>query len=643
MSKRFKTILCLLIISTFIIPEIYACSAGCDACADDPNATAPEDCKTCKADYYHIEGKTDAMVCNLKTSPPDQYYFDTGSNTFKSCYTRCKRCSVQGTTVDDQKCEACAVGALIPNTGNCGKSDETVIGYFYDTDKWTRCWIGCAACNSAGSSTTNDCTACLDGYVKFNSQCLKKTNLPENYFYKTDGDTSFTQCGTNCATCTTQAVGDNQNCVTCKSPTTTKLMTLQGISNCYDINNPPANYSYDTGLKKWVFTGTCYQSCSKCSTSGDDTSHNCITCKAGYSLSDDSTKCYNSKPNGRYLDRVSLKWTPCDTSCASCLNGVSCETCPSDKYLNPSTKLCTAGCSVGWFKTENPKTCKQCIHPCLECDGATATSCLSCASGFNLLNKSCVTQNCPMNSMYKDEIGICLPCLSGCKTCSDGFTCDTCADGSFKLDGNCVKTCPNGFYLGTDTNGNKQCMPCDSSCQTCSDGTKSCQTCQPKFYRVPSKGICSPLCLETYVLEDNICKSCSEVGKSLFGNQCVIKCPSGYISVSGVCKSCQETGQFNFGGNCVSSCPDGYLHADSKLCYYANDKPLNFTQVYMNSVDITECDPQPCLNHGTCSTIDADGESIAMCTCPSGFYGKRCEYDLNKCKNCYLIFSNKCI
>jgi hypothetical protein len=38
-------------------------------------------------------------------------------------------------------------------------------------------------------------------------------------------------------------------------------------------------------------------------------------------------------------------------------------------------------------------------------------------------------------------------------------------------------------------------------------------------------------------------------------------------------------------------------------------------------VDVDDCDPNPCLNHGKC----VDGVDSYVCKCPKGFAGTNCE------------------
>ena len=49
----------------------------------------------------------------------------------------------------------------------------------------------------------------------------------------------------------------------------------------------------------------------------------------------------------------------------------------------------------------------------------------------------------------------------------------------------------------------------------------------------------------------------------------------------------------------------------------------NLTLIHnlLNCVDINECEPQPCLNGGTCT----DGINSFTCTCAEGWTGDHCE------------------
>jgi proprotein convertase subtilisin/kexin type 5 len=683
-----KTLICLILINMFLISSVSGCVDECQTnCSLNPTAT--EECSSCDntGGYYSLDGVSDPMrcytqatkpqttyidttantikscktdgkcascsngtscdtcisggyylnsdgdkLCYAKTSPPNGFYFDTTNNKFAACNVNCASCT-EAETATSNKCISCVTNKyLLSGTQNCYADGDThTDGYFLNNNVWTKCFDGCKSCSAAGTKDDPKCTnnTCLANYIWFtdaNSKnfCLKSTNPPVGYFYS-QADAGFKACGTNCATCNQAANGNNQNCLTCNDPTNIKLFTNEGNNNCEKINAPPTNYSWSATNIRWEYS-SCVSSCSTCSKAGIATDHNCYTCAANYyPVTDKLTNCFKDTNAGYYIDFTVYQWKKCDSSCATCRNGSSCETCAQGKFLDTANKLCITDCPTGYYKDAGTGRCKMCVFPCSACDGPS--SCLNCQNGYTLSGKSCYTSNCPSTNQFKDSLGNCQTCSDSCKTCSTSVACDQCVDGTMKFEKNCVKTCPNNYYVLTNADGTKQCNQCDSSCQTCSDSTKNCLTCIPGLYK--SGGACVPQCPTNQTLDKNgVCKSCSELGTSLLNNSCVPTCPEGYASVNGICKTCKDANQLILGGNCVPTCPDGYDRTETGTCFYKNDQPKDYNKLYKDNTPVYDCDPQPCINDGTCKTVINNDQAIYYCECPTSFYGGRCQYNI---------------
>lgn len=95
-----------------------------------------------------------------------------------------------------------------------------------------------------------------------------------------------------------------------------------------------------------------------------------------------------------------------------------------------------------------------------------ATKCQTCKSGTYL-------------SPFYD----CLNCSTNCLTCSDSISCVNCTTGSFLYNGQCITTCPSGYYKY-----NTDCQKCPISCVTCSSQA-NCTTCISQ-YTLDSYGNC---------------------------------------------------------------------------------------------------------------------------------------------------------
>jgi hypothetical protein len=143
------------------------------------------------------------------------------------------------------------------------------------------------------------------------------------------------------------------------------------------------------------------------------------------------------------------------------------------------------------------------------------TTCLSCQTGYYLINTSCV-QNCTSASNYlqfTDSTSyICRVCPFPCLTCASNTTtsisyCLSCVVG-YLFSGSCPLICPDGTYASF------------TSIVTCG----LCNTSSPYF--------CS-----SCTVNATTCTSCQS-GYVLYNSLCMSACPSGYFNSSSVCTEC---------------------------------------------------------------------------------------------------------
>ena len=133
----------------------------------------------------------------------------------------------------------------------------------------------------------------------------------------------------------------------------------------------------------------------------------------------------------------------------------NCYTCGNNQIISNGQCVCITGYALN--------SCGICV--------------LSCPNGAFNFQGGCAV--CPLNTVYKKEIG-------GC-TCPDGYYKDTF--------GVCAKVvlrpidCSHGQYFDQ----NLGCVACPGSCKTCSSATK-CLTCATAGYAPNSAGVCIPKC-----------------------------------------------------------------------------------------------------------------------------------------------------
>ena len=334
----------------------------------------------------------------------------------------------------------------------------------------------------------------------------------------------------------------------------TKTVVIESIShNSTSITlhfhsglNQPA-YDESFGFKNIQITvHLCALACTACF--GNSASE-CYSCADGWYLS--GTTCLNSCPTGYWGNNVTKTCQQCFVnsgsspySCAACSTGANhdqCDSCDDGTYLYPSQGpgQCLNPCPDGYWGDNATKICE----PCYIDSGSSPFSCATCSKGGN--SNECDSCNdgtylhpspgpgeclrsCPKGFWGDSSTNTCEPCYTNvsepfsCATCSAGLNtnCTSCNSGSFLYpvpEGQCVRSCPGGYWGDTAT---KTCKPCYSdstsslfSCVTCSGGSKSdCKSCRPGAYLYPDPtGQCLTTCPYGYWGDDmtNVCRQCT--------------------------------------------------------------------------------------------------------------------------------------
>src|SRR5690606_9930145 len=117
----------------------------------------------------------------------------------KQCYESCKTCTSKG-TISDHECTECWSSnnyyPLADNLSNCYLDNENLELYFFDTDKFEKCYKSCKTCSSKGDDTDHKCLSCINDYYPLedvNSMCLNVS--PEGYYFDTN---KYIKCYKSC-------------------------------------------------------------------------------------------------------------------------------------------------------------------------------------------------------------------------------------------------------------------------------------------------------------------------------------------------------------------------------------------------------------------------------------------------------------
>ncbi|KAL4477452.1 hypothetical protein ABPG74_002602 [Tetrahymena malaccensis] len=312
------------------------------------------------------------------------------------------------------------------------------------------------------------------------------------------------------------------------------------------------DYSGFFGNKKNWKCEKCTSPCAECIESATK----CIKCDKSNLYLDDY-QCVINCQNKKYKDDSTMRCEKCNIQCGECTGPFSnqCTTCDlEDGFLLATT--CVQDCGDGYFPVSDPSyVCQKCHKTCKTCKSpGLNTSCTSCNNQYLTPQGQCM-DTCPIGYYQDPSIYQCKQCHETCETCSDQYSisCLTCRSGRYFLNGLCVKICPsNTFPLEL-----KGCQPCHSSCATCNgyfpQNCLSCklgnylqngtcvQTCQTGFYGNNETGLCSqcdPFCASCFGKEVFECNSCNK-GYSLSGNTCGSKCPIGQYQDSNL-NSCSN-------------------------------------------------------------------------------------------------------
>lgn len=199
--------------------------------------------------------------------------------------------------------------------------------------------------------------------------------------------------------------------------------------------------------------------------------------------------------------------------CKECDDFYNCTSCNENQYL--FNRKCF--CNEGFYNNSANSTCLPCSSACSSCLGPTEQDCTACKVDF-YLNGECL-KTCPDGFFPKGAR--CESC-GKCKICKSELDCISCVEG-YKLDGTyCVSACPMKSFESDGV-----CHNCIANCDECSSANgcdacayeyvltnRKCEKCQPPLVYNPAFSICERVCLNNQVF---------------FNNDCLDNCPAGFL------------------------------------------------------------------------------------------------------------------
>jgi proprotein convertase subtilisin/kexin type 5 len=291
---------------------------------------------------------------------------------------------------------------------------------------------------------------------------------------------------------------------------------------------------------------------------------------------------------------------------------------------------CNSNCSsASTYYVALTRQCLNCSASCYSCQGPLSTDCLSCKPPLSLFNGQCLT-TCPFG-YYSSSTYVCKQCILPCASCSlSSINCTACISPYFmQRTGNnmiCVTSCSASFYLNTTT---QSCSPCHLTCLTCSGPTTT------------------------------QCTSCSS-GSYLLQKQCMSSCPSGTVLIQQAttsicrkcslgCANCTVSTTSSLSTKCTLCLPNYYLYRDSCLSVCPAGTYASPTSFNCNSCNLVGC--QSCIFNSSMSvqcTICQAGyfflahNATCVTTCPSEYMLSNSQCVLIPvCRN--YIYNNLCL
>ena len=322
-----------------------------------------------------------------------------------------------------------------------------------DLNSNKNCYPACSICydfpvfDEKGNIIKQNCIDCIKGYnfIYETNNCVNDSILDQGYFFSSN-DSMYYKCNIQCKTCSENRILNIPFCLTCNNEQGYYFAENKSSTLCF--NNVTIENYYFLGLyydsngnivnKKWTL---CYSTCASCSYSGNNSFHNCNTCKPDHYFLDNTKNCVNMEyaaNNGYFLNTINYVFQKCDKACSKCISAyendnTNCIECNNEKgyYLvfDSDTNNCYNNQTIkkGYYldMKEYPYVWKKCYEKCQKCyklGNSTNMNCLSCRTNLLLtLSGDCVS-DCPNGTIQ------------------------------FSLNKTCLESCPNNYEVNKENN-----------------------------------------------------------------------------------------------------------------------------------------------------------------------------------------------
>ena len=293
------------------------------------NNTCYESCP--EGTYYDY----DQTKC-LDNIPDGFYCNDTQAKTLDKCYKTCKRCEEKGET-NNHKCTSCDENYTLNGTNcyeicdyfyyfdqlgeyHCSPNDECISDFpkkikekkrcvnncinddYYKLEYNSVCYNICPEGTKISEDNPNECEGYLicDKFFNYeHTECLDI--IPVGYFCNDTEAKTIDKCNNKCNRCSKESY-ENNLCISCNTnegfyPKEKDISNKYDFMNCY--NSLPEGYYLDTIEKIYKL---CYKTCKKCEEIGNIKTQKCLECYPDFTLND--TNCYKKCEYYYYFDTI---------------------------------------------------------------------------------------------------------------------------------------------------------------------------------------------------------------------------------------------------------------------------------------------------------------------------------------------------
>lgn len=520
------------------------------------------------------------------------------------------------------KCTKCAAGSYLKN-GKCTQYNPN--------------------CKTADQNS-GDCLSCYVGYSVQAGQCVLVPLVPDN---TAPSDLLCARWqGTVCQQCSASAYFSNGVCTQVNPLCKTFDSTNGACTSCYagyNLNNgdcAAAPQTQDNSAPadklcaQWVGTvcqkcsvgsvfrqGVCVQVDPQCKTY-DNTTGACLSCYAGYYLSQGQCLVTPAAPAAEPTDKLCAQW-----------NGTVCVKCAQSAYF--SNGVCVASNPLCKTFDNNNGACLSCYYGyllqsgnCVVADTSSPSDllcarwqngvCVQCAQSAYLSNGVC-TQSNPLCKTFDSANGACLSCYAGYNLNNGNCvvapqTQDNSAPTDVlcaKWDGKVCTQCSTGSYFK-----NGVCTQADALCKTFDNTNGNCLSCYAGYTLTGGSCVAVPLVADNSQPADVLCARWS-------GSTC-LQCSKSSYSVNGVCTQSDPLCKtFDSTNGACTSCYNGYL-LQGGACEQDKSGPADPLCAQWSGIVCQKCATFAYFNNGVCTQVSPqcrtfDSNNGACQSCYNGY------------------------